>query len=137
MRHADHPIYHVYIYRLDHRVKRRRAPRRSPSNPLPSSPPGQQRANIARPIWELMNQLRVIGPPPFTKKGRRLGFLPFQESSPSYSSNALNYGHCSLHLNRCIRIDPPSSFYLYPNNECLPFEAEIRNFFDRPRPIFH
>lgn len=34
MRHADHPIYHVYIYRLDHRVKRRRAPRRSPSNPL-------------------------------------------------------------------------------------------------------
>lgn len=35
MRHTDHPIYHVYIYRLDHRVKRRRAPRRSPSN-LPS-----------------------------------------------------------------------------------------------------
>lgn len=85
------PYIHVYIYRLDHRVKGRRAPRRSPSNPS-----RQQRPNIAQPIWELMNQLRVIGPPPSTNDC--LGFLRSFKNL-HHSNNALNYGHCSA-LNR-------------------------------------
>lgn len=70
-------------------------PRRAPRRP-PSHPSRQQRPNIAQSIWELMNQLRVIGPPP--SRNDCLGFLRSIKDL-RHSNNALNYGHCSA-LNR-------------------------------------
>lgn len=90
-----HVLYtYVYEYistgsqRWRNDVTEEQAPWRPSYSPLPR----QQRPNIASPIWKLMNQLHVIGPPP--SRNDCLSFLGcFKDSR--YANNGLDEERCN------------------------------------------